>query len=235
MPDQRTLDPGTIGHARDDDRKGAPARESMGGEDLGTAEADALKTAQLLMLARMRTVAMEIAERVGRKAAGLLLEREEPAFKQCDPVLSFSRISRSMLQIMAMEQEIMGLRETHRREIRAERKTEEQFAIRRAVGDAVRSQRLDLDREDVKALLDDIFDDYDDFDRGSPRETVARICEQLGIDDPDLSIWPEDEAGAEESGPAAAAETADPDFPECEAQARPGSRPPAHANGHDPP
>jgi hypothetical protein len=91
----------------------------------------------------------------------------------------------------------------------------------------VRKQRLDLDRFKVKDLLDDLFDDYADFDRGNPRETVIRICRELGIE-PDLSIWPE-------AGSVAAVER--PDAPAIEApMAGHESRPQRdHANGHDPP
>ena len=192
-------------------------------------EVELLTSLQLQMLARMRGIVMEIGERVGRKAAGMLLEREQDAFKNSDPILGAVRLTRSMLQIVAMEREIMGLREKHRQEARVKRASEKKVFVRRAVEDTVRKQRLDLDRFKVKNLLDDLFDDYADFDRGNPRETVIRICQELGIE-PDLSIWPE--AGA--PAPAVAER---PDAPAADApMAGHESRPQRdYANGHDPP
>ena len=224
MTDRRTNDQAPNGPAQE--TQGATAGEAVP-EAVPETEVELLTSLQLQMLARMRGIVMEIGERVGRKAAGILLEREENAFKHCDPILGAVRLTRSMLQIMAMEQEIMGLREKHRQEVRVKRASEKKVSVRRAVEDTVRKQRLDLDRFKVKNLLDDLFDDYADFDRGNPRETVIRICQELGIE-PDLSIWLE-------AGKPAAAERAD--VPAVEApMAGCESRPQRnHANGHDPP
>ena len=72
--------------------------------ELAAAEADALRSAQLYMLGRMRGIAMDMAGALNRKAQALALDRQFPGLGEIDPVLAFTRLSRSVLQMMAMEQ-----------------------------------------------------------------------------------------------------------------------------------
>ena len=71
--------------------------------ELAAAEADALRTAQLYMLGRMRGIAMDMANALNRKAQALALDHKYPGLGDSDPVLAFTRLSRSLLQMMAME------------------------------------------------------------------------------------------------------------------------------------
>ena len=228
--------PDTDGRPRDHDRESAPEGDSAPSD-----EAMRLMAAQLDMLAFMRSAGAAMIERIERKAAGLLLEREQPAFQRCDPVTAFTRVSRSMLQIMAMEQEIMGLRERRRHEILTARVKEKKETVRRAVGDALVAQRPKTDPVSLRSLLNRAINDrdyYNDFLHDSPRAIIAKICAELGIENPDLSIWPDDapdpSPDAGEESPQAAIARLTAEF----AAARSGYEAPAiagRANVHGPP
>ena len=224
----------TIGQAREYDRESAPDSEPAPSD-----EAMRLMASQLETLARMRAIGENMMERVERKASGLLLEREQPAFRNCDPILALNRLSRSLLQIMAMEQEIMGLREKGRRDIREERAQKKRQLVRRAVRDAAVIQKPDLSPAHLRRLLKDVISDrnyYDDFIHGSPREIIAKICAQLGIENPDLSIWPDGEVEREPEveTPAAMITRLNAEFDRARAGDLPAP-PRLRLNGHDPP
>ena len=202
-------------------------------------EAMRLMASQLETLARMRVIAENMMERVERKASGLLLEREQPAFKNCDPILALNRLSRSLLQIMAMEQEIMGLREKRRQDILAAPAERKRQLVRRAVRDAAVAQKPTIDRALLRTQIQSALKDcnyYDDFIRGSPREIIAKICAQLGIETPDLSIWPDrdPEPAPEPETPAAMVARLNAEFDRARAGDLPAP-PRLRLNGHDPP
>jgi hypothetical protein len=97
----------------------------------------------------------------------------------------------------------------------------------------------DIDRKPLAGLMTDIFKDVlkdPDFDGLSKRDIIARICAELRIEDPDLSIWPDDKPGGVAPAADVGADGTDPPFPDAAAAALAGAQhPPAYANGHDPP
>src|SRR5208337_4059384 len=120
--------------------------------------------------------------------------------------LAFSRLSRSMLQLMSMEQVILGLRTTRMLEVRAEREERTRQPIRRAVMDLFAERLPDADPDYLRDLMDGIFrqhEDCGDLDTCTVEKMLARVCDQLHIDrDPEL--WPDtldevDEADEDES------------------------------------
>jgi hypothetical protein len=215
--------------------------------------------AQMEDLARLRSVGVEIAERVGRKASGLLMESERDAFRNCDVVLSYTRLTRTIQQIIMQEQEILGLREKRVRQVRemradaeprvyVARPVDERKLVRGVVREMVVAQCPELERDDLKIMLDDLFEDYDDFDRGTPAEIVARICTELGVAF-DAGIWGTVEPPSEDDGDiGAGGETPSPDgvaatlspaaeggsLRDVESDLRSPGRG-DFANGHDPP
>ena len=212
--------------------------------ELAAAEADALRSAQLFMLGRMRAIAMDMANALNRKAQALALDSKFPGLGDSDPVLAFTRLSRSVLQMMAMEQEIMKLRQEGRQETRRRRDWD-----RSAEDKQRRDQNIvkvldarpcpDIDRKPLAGLMTGIFQDVlksPDFAGLSQRDIIARICAELRIEDPDLSIWPDDKASAVAPMDEAVADSADPPFADAAQAALAGAQsPPAYTNGHDPP
>jgi hypothetical protein len=211
--------------------------------ELAAAEADALRSAQLFMLGRMRGIAMDMANALNRKAQALAFDGKFPGLGDVDPVLAFTRLSRSMLQMMAMEQQIMDWRHKQRRETRARRDRQRSEAdTRRRNENEVKLLDAkpcpDIDRKPLAGLMTDIFKDVlkdPDFDGLSKRDIIARICAELRIEDPDLSIWPDEKADA--CAPISdAADGSDSPFPNAAQAALAGAQhPPAYTNGHDPP
>ena len=77
------------------------------------------------------------------------------------------------------------------------------------------------------------FDQVNDFLPMSKRDIIARICAELCIPDPDLSIWPDK---PDEGAAASEVTPKRPAVPDAALTAATMLRaPPAHANGHDPP
>ena len=179
-------------------------------------DAAALQAArQLAALEELREIGMDLARALGRQVTKPATEEEARALAGIDLGLAFARISRAVRQIIAMEQEIMGLRETCARQIiaarearaqciideAAERERQEEKAreaeiqrsIRRAVKDSIRADKPGISQYGMRLTMARMFNDYDDYDdyvRGTPAEIVTRICADLGIE-PDLSIWME--------------------------------------------
>ena len=138
----------------------------------------------------------------------------------------------------------MGLRQKARKETRNRRDwTRSEEETRRRDENIVKALDAkpcpDIDRKPLAGLMTDIFKDVlksPDFEGLSKRDIIARICTELRIPDPDLSIWPDDKpaggAPADDDG----AGKQDLDFPDPAAAALAGSQlPPAYTNGHDPP
>jgi hypothetical protein len=92
--------------------------------------------------------------------------------------LAFSRIARAVRQIVALEQQALGLRETRALVLRRERRQ----AVRRAGRAAVEADHPESERHERDRLLSDLFLDYDDYDDGADGTeagTIARLCKAL--------------------------------------------------------
>ena len=153
----------------------------------------ALSAQQLDALAKMREIGMAAVEAIGKLVTGKATEAEKTAFAGADIALAFHRASRAVRQIIAMEQEIAGLRETRRQAIIGRRKNVAQKTMARVIKQAAYKEgieTLSVDRKILEACRD--YDDYDDYDRGTQAEIVTRLCKTLGIENPDLSIWQDD-------------------------------------------
>jgi len=206
---------------------------------------------QLAALEELREIGMDLARALGRQVTRPASEDEARALAGIDVGLAYARIARAVRQIIAMEQEIVGLREARARRIVEDRAAraqalidaaaarEEQAAaaiqrsVRHAVRNSIRAENPELERYEIDALLTDLFNDYDDYDRGAPAEIVTRICADLGIE-PDLSIWIDPVT----EGPDEAAAERDEDddlagLPPRRNGTGPRTDPPR--NGHDPP
>ena len=153
--------------------------------------------------------------------------------------LAFTRVSRSVRQLVALEQEVAGLRDPHERKRRERRNADSAKALRLMVGGLVKERIPGANPDYLKGLLSDSFradDDYDDYERGDMGPIVERICQRFRIDN-DPAKWPS-------VGPAMTADEGDEldkrIMAELDLIAERGS-PPEHllrnsgANGHDPP
>lgn len=176
-----------------------PAAARPANPGAGEAASDAvleLAARQLEHLAELRGIGMALARSLKDQAeAGA-------ASGGGDPGLSFVRIARAVRQIIALETEISGLREKHLSRLSQLRLLERKQIVRRVVQDAVLAEEPDIDRDDMKSTLDDLFCDYEDYDDGdsapgSIAETVARICRMLNVRfDPELWRQTVDEVAA---------------------------------------
>jgi hypothetical protein len=159
--------------------------------------------AQLAALARLRVIGMEMAERIGALSAELAGEKTEEALKGCEGLaLAFTRVSRAVRQVVALEQEAMGLRDAEERKLRARRNADTAEALRLRVGGLMRERVPNIDRDYLKGLVSDLFrdyDDYDDYEGDDIAPILARICDRFGIDH-DPAKWP-DTAPALPAGP----------------------------------
>ena len=171
---------------------------------MSAAEAeDPRAQAQLADLARLRVIGMEMAERIGALSAELAGEKTEEALEGCERLaLAFTRVSRAVRQVVALEQEAMGLRDAEERKKRARRNADTAEALRLRVGGLMRERVPGIDRDYLKGLVSDLFRDYDDYDDYAGDDiapVLARICDRFGIDH-DPAKWP-DTAPALPTGP----------------------------------
>ena len=194
---------------------------------------------QLDALARMREAGMAMVDAFGRLVTGKASEVEALAFDGVDLALAFYRVSRAVRQIIAMEQEISGLRETRRKAIIGRRKSDARKVMIRTVRQAADAADIDLRYSSLDSMLHTVcndYDDYDDYDRGTQRAIVARLCNDLGIET-DLSIWPDDDPagpdadGDDEPAPSGAWR----DIPDASSPVWRGAKAGRSAKGHDPP
>ena len=152
---------------------------------------EGMRADQLESLGWLRRYGMEIAERLDRCSRGLLLFKEEPAFKDVDVALAFSRVAKAVRQIIVLEQETAGLREMRVPRAVAERAE----ATEPACGAPASRPERDLDREELRDR-----DDYDDYSTAPAQEIMAAVraeldslpgatlaaCQMAGLPIPDL-------------------------------------------------
>ena len=152
---------------------------------------DPKRARQLDDLARLRALAMGMAEEVASLNSRVVAEETAEAVEACGVLsLAFSRVSRSVRQIVALEEEAMGLRET--RKMKERRNADTAGSLRLRVGGAVRQRLPGIDREYLEGLLSDLFrdyDDYDDYETGDIGPILARVRAQLS-QDRESEAWP---------------------------------------------
>jgi hypothetical protein len=141
---------------------------------------------QLAQLARMRDMGMAQLE-------DLDAERDKPVEKRMSVtarIQAFDKASRAVRQIMAFEQETIGLREKRARLVETERAVERQSTVRQSVEKSLIVAKPQLERHPRERLLADLFSDYRKFSTGSIPELIESICKDLGIP-ADLTLWEE--------------------------------------------
>lgn len=235
MTDAHTIQQAPNGPAQGNQKLGATAGEAAPAD-----EALQAMGAQLERLRRLQDIGEKIADRLGRQAEMRIPRPVEgqPSSPGEDLSLAFSRLSRSMLQLMSMEQVILGLRTTRMLEARTEREEGTRQSIRRGVMDLFAERLPDADPDYLRDLMDGIFrehEDRGDLDTCTVENVLGRVCDQLRIDrNPEL--WPdtldEDELAEDE-----------PEDDESEAGFSEGDESGedelvpavARVNGHDPP
>ena len=141
---------------------------------------------QLAQLARMREIGMAQLEDLDE-------ERDKPVEKRMSVAMriqSFDKISRAIRQIMAFEQETIGLREKRVRLVETERAVARRATVQQSVDRSLAAIKPQLDRRGRERLLGDLFVDYKKFATGSIPELIESICKDLGIP-ADLTLWEE--------------------------------------------
>jgi hypothetical protein len=141
---------------------------------------------QLMHLARMRDVGMALLDDLDE-------ERDRPIEKRASVFAraqSFDKITRAIRQIMALEQEVIGLREKRVKLVDSERSMARRSEVRRSVEKSLTAAKPQLDRQPRERLLHDLFADYKKFATGSIPELIESICKDLGIP-ADLTLWEE--------------------------------------------
>jgi len=108
---------------------------------------------------------------------------------------AFDTISRSIRQIMALEQEIIGLRAKRVHVLNEEWMRQKAKTVRSSVERSIRKAKPQLDPPSRERLLGDLFRDYRKFADGNIREMIEDICKTLGIT-ADLSLWDEPKPGS---------------------------------------
>ncbi len=137
---------------------------------------------QLQHLAELRELGMDLARvTLTRKIQG----RDEQG---CD--LAYSRISKTIQQIIALEQYTIGMRDKGRQLLRTRRLAQKKEEVSREVGVALQAAQPKLDRVRQENLLRDVFRSYDFSDPREVATIVAGICRSLGVP-PRPEIWPE--------------------------------------------
>ena len=109
---------------------------------------------------------------------------------------AYAQLTKAIRQIMALEEEIIGLREKRVATLRAKWKSEKAATVRRSVDKSLAAAKPQMQRVARERLLSDLFRDYNDYAHGSIRDIVAAICKTLGIE-ADLSLWDEPQPGAD--------------------------------------
>jgi len=109
---------------------------------------------------------------------------------------AYDAVGRSVRQIMALEQEIIGLREKRIQFVKNEWMKRKAGAVRASVERSIDKAKPDLDRPRRERLLADLFVDYRKFADGNIRDLIEGICKTLGIT-ADLSLWDEPQPEAD--------------------------------------
>ena len=145
----------------------------------------------LRQLARMRDVGMRMVDDVD---AGMAQGQKPPS--KTAMMSGYAQLTKAIRQIMALEQEIIGLREKRVALIGSRWKQEKRQTVRRAVETSLAAAKPEMPRLSRERLLGDLFRDYDDYAKGPIRDIVAGICKTLGIET-DLSLWDEPQPAAD--------------------------------------
>ena len=109
---------------------------------------------------------------------------------------AYDALSKSVRQIMALEQEIIGLRDRRIRFVKTEWLKQKAGAVRASVERSVEKAKPEIDRRGRERLLADLFVDYRKFADGNIRDIIEGICKTLGIT-ADLSLWDEPQPDAD--------------------------------------
>jgi hypothetical protein len=156
----------------------------------------ALADVQLRQLAQLRDIGMRLAA----NAEADMPEGQRPPAKNA--IMSgYAQLTKAIRQIMALEEEIIGLREQRVSRLQASWKQEKATAVRRSVEKSLTAAKPQMHRIARERLLGDLFRDYNDYSRGPIRDLVAGICKTLGIE-ADLSLWDEPQPAADITLPA---------------------------------
>jgi hypothetical protein len=156
-----------------------------------TDEQIALADTHLRNLAQLREIGM----RMAASAEASMPQGMNPPAKNT-MMTAYAQLTKAIRQIMALEQEIIGLRENHLADLRSKWKKEKAATVRRSVEKSLTAAKPQMRRAVRERLLGDLFRDYNDYGRGSIRDIVAGICETLGIET-DLSLWDEPQPAAD--------------------------------------
>jgi hypothetical protein len=156
----------------------------------------ALADQHLRDLAKMREIGMRL---VDDADAGTPQGQKAPS--KAAIMSAYAQLTKAIRQIMALEQEIIGLREKRAAHLRIKWKQEKTATVRRSVEKSLAAAKPQMQRFDRERLLADLFRDYNDYSRGPVRDIVADICKTLGIE-ADLSLWDEPQPGVDIALPA---------------------------------
>lgn len=141
---------------------------------------------QLRQLAEIREVGMRVLEDLDE-------ERDKPIEKRMSVAqrgATFDRVSKAIRQIMALEQEVIGMREKRVHKVAEERTRTRGQQVKQSVEQSLKTARPGMDRPQRERLLSDLFVDYRKFATGNIPDLIAGICKDLGIQ-ADLSLWEE--------------------------------------------
>jgi len=145
----------------------------------------ALIDAHLRQLAELRDIGMRLARDV---------EADPPQGQKPPPkaalLQAYAQLTKAIRQIMALEEEIIGLREKRVIRVRQTWLNEKADAVRRSVDKSLAAAKPEMSKPRRERLLSDLFRDYNDYAKGPVRDLVADICKTLGIE-ADLSLWDE--------------------------------------------
>ncbi len=103
---------------------------------------------------------------------------------------AFNAMSKAVRQIMALEQEIIGLRDKRIQTARTDWMKRKADTVRQSVIRSIDKAHPQLARPRREGLLNDLFSDYRAFANGNIRDLIEEICKTLGIT-PDLTLWDE--------------------------------------------
>lgn len=104
-------------------------------------------------------------------------------------VAAFDKLTRAIRQLMALEQEIVGLREKRKNKLMFLWRQDKQDIVRRSVERSLIKGKPQLAPLARERLLADLFLGETDL-KGTIRDIVIRICATLGVE-ADLSLWEE--------------------------------------------
>jgi hypothetical protein len=155
-----------------------------------------LADTHLRQLALMRDVGMRMVADVD---AGMPQGQKPPS--KTAMMSAYAQLTKAIRQIMALEEEVIGLREKRVALIGSRWKQEKRQTVRRSVEKSLTAAKPEMPRFTRERLLGDLFSDYNDYAKGSIRDIVAGICKTLGIE-ADLSLWDEPQPAADITLPA---------------------------------